>query len=38
VPMDKSIHLMPFQLSPVMNENPIFENYKLQEFYPRRKD
>jgi len=38
VPMDNSIHLMPFQLSPVMNENPIFENYKLQEFYPRRRD
>jgi len=37
-PIEPSFHMMPFELSPVMNQNPIFEDYKLHEFIPRRKD
>lgn len=37
-PIESSFHITPFELSPVMNENPIFEDYKQHEFYPRRKD
>lgn len=37
-PMENSFHLSPFELSPVMNQNPIFEDYKQHEFLPRRKD
>ena len=34
----ESSFLMPFELSPVMNQNPIFEDYKKHEFVPKRKD
>lgn len=38
VPFEPSIHLMPFHLSPVYNENPIFEDMNIRDFNPRRDD
>ncbi|KEO72445.1 hypothetical protein [Anditalea andensis] len=36
--IEPAYHLMPFNLSPAINQNPIFEDYRSHEFYPRRKD
>lgn len=38
VPFEPSIHLMPFQLSPVYNQNPIFEDLNIRNFNPIRED
>jgi len=38
VPFEPSLHLMPFDLSPVFRENPIFEERNIRDFNPRRQD